>query len=143
MRKLKNFRLHYNAAIYEVALAILKSNLSKSVVNNVCRSFLNNLSKDNGVSSSFFDSELFMVKKNMLLEATDISKFYQKVASNTLLTINKKQKKSEYIAQSAKIYKAVATHTNRDKVLVHEFEEILGMLHYELNVPKTQLNKAS
>lgn len=143
MRKLKNFRLHYNAAIYEVALTILKLGYSKSVVNKVCRCFLNNLSKDNGVSSSFFDSELFMVKKNILLEAIDISTFYQEVASNTLLSINKKQKKSKYVAQSARIYKAVATHTNWDKMLVHDFEEILGILHYELNVPKKQLNKAS
>ncbi len=143
MRKLKNFRLHYNAAIYEVALAILKFGNPITEINNVCRRFLDNLSVENDVPSNFFNSELFILRKNILLEAIDISTFYQEVASNTLLSINKKQKKSEYIAQSARIYKAVAAHTNWDKMLVHDFEEILGMLHYEINVPKTQLNKAS
>lgn len=143
MRNVENFDPHYIAAIYKTALAALRCENYKNMSYQASKTFLLDLAEDNNVPSNFFDCEFTMLHDNVLLEAIDIVTFYTEVADNTLLKVNKKLKKDEYVKQVASVYKAIAELTSWNTKLDEYCNVVLGMLHYELYAKPKLLNKAS
>jgi len=138
MNKLKvtNFIKHYINAVFKTCLEIVEFNTIKSASQNT-KAMLQNIAEDSDAPIDHFDELIDEYTITIAADAEDIVRFYLDCSKNTLLKINKRQKKEDYITQTSKIYKVIADYLNREDVKFNEgFEIVFGLLHYELHIEK-------
>lgn len=132
--KTKNFSKHYITAVYKTCLDIVEFNSISNAKQNT-KKMLQDIAQDSNAPADYFDKLIDEYAITIEAEAKDIVEFYYDCSRNTLLKINKRQRKEDYINQVGKIYKAVADYLNNENVRFNEdFEIVLGLLHYELHV---------
>ncbi len=132
--KVTNFIKHYINAVFKTSLEIVVFNTIKSARLNT-KTMLRSIAQDSKAPVDYFDELVDEYTITISVDAEDIVRFYQDCSNNTLLKINKRQRKENYINQASKVYKAVADYLHNENVRSNEgFEIVLGLLHYELNI---------
>lgn len=131
--KTPNLSKHLLNAIYKTALDIIKLNTISSARQNT-KKMLQDTAIDSNVKDDFFDELIDDFTMDITAFANEIAEFYFDCTDNTLLRINKRQKKQDYLNQLSKIYKTVAEFVGAK--FIQDFELVLAQIHYELNVEK-------
>lgn len=134
--KVTNLIKHYINAVFKTSLEIVEFNTIKSASQNT-KTMLQSIAEDSGAPIDHFDELIDEYTATISADAEDIARFYQDCSNNTLLKINKRQRKEVYITQASKIYKVIAGYVDKGDVQLNDgFETILGLLHFELHIQR-------
>jgi len=135
--KVTNFIKHYINAVFKTSIEIVVFNTIKSARLNT-KTMLSSIAQDSKAPVDYFDELVDEYTITISADAEDIVRFYRGCSKNTLLKINKGQRKEDYITQASKIYKVIVEHLNEENIKFNQgFEIVLGLLHYEFHIERT------
>tara|TARA_R110001583_G_scaffold194100_1_gene364271 strand:+ start:6668 stop:7090 length:423 start_codon:yes stop_codon:yes gene_type:complete len=136
MKELKNFKSHYLAAAYKLAMALLKHPESAAEMCQLStKKMISDLEVDNDVDTNFFMSEYSYFCDRMWQDVTGLIEFYLETLDNSNIKINVKLNKNKYVTQANKVFTYVLANRKYES---NQFSDkaatLLGEIHYQTHV---------
>lgn len=140
MKELKNFKSHFLAAAFKLAMALLKHPESAAEMCQLStKRMIFDLELDNDVDANFFMSECSYFCERIWQDVTGLIEFYLETVDKNNIKINVKLNKKKYVEQANKVFDYVLSNGNyKGRQFSHMAATLLGEIHYQRHV-KPQL----
>jgi hypothetical protein len=138
MKELKNFKSHFLAAAYKLAIALLKHPESAAEMCQLStKKMISDLELDNDVDTNLFMSEYSYFCDRIWQDVTGLIEFYLETLDNSNIKINVKLNKKKYVTQANKVFAYVLENRELEG---SQFSDIaatlLGEIHYQIHVKR-------